>query len=69
MTTSLWINNSLSNAKVSWTTLTVPSIAFSIAQNPKSISPVEYYGEHPNGFDTKRAQQRLNHSALIKQIL
>ena len=41
MTTSLWINNSLSNAKVSWTTLTVPSIAFSIAQNPKSISPVE----------------------------
>ena len=38
-TTSRWINSSWLNASSSCVKLTVPSIEFSIATNPKSTSP------------------------------
>ena len=39
MTTSRWISRSASKASVSWVTLTLPSMEFSMAANPWQTSP------------------------------
>src|SRR5439155_4115937 len=39
MTTSRWMSSSCSNARASMAAVTVPSMAFSMATNPRSTSP------------------------------
>ena len=68
-TTSRWMSSSWLNANSSWVRLTVPSIEFSMATNPRSTSPaldrVEHVGHGAEQHELGRGEVGLRLQCLL----